>query len=1805
MAAPSEVTALLKRGKRSVASLFKGEWSRRNGSPKAFKEFLDYLFDPRRKSIEDVDTIDWCRWIIAGGATFDEFSAAVKQYDNAVTCGLVWTKNFVAYRCRTCGISPCMSLCYECFHSGNHEGHDFNMFRSQAGGACDCGDVSVLNKSGFCSRHGPDRKNLNVTPPPDLLAIAEALMPRIILRLIHHFRDNCKPIAYRDTFSLAMNDAEHFLSFLHSLSDMGAAMRKVMGLALTNTTMYKYLTEVEELPDFSNSYFVDSQKNYKMELNSLSVPKGFEDFDRLPGLSQELHHNCLLDELVFWMVKYEFPEKLVTLLLSLLPDDHYKEAFTKAFVKHYSRISLVLVKGLKRTEIGNRVVHISVQLFSNERLACQMVQEYNLLYTLIISLTHMIENTLLESSLEDFRLNFHMVVDCTNDIMKEHIYWPIVSDFINLLAHKKVAHKFLSDSKLVVMWLDLLSYFQGMNLNHRELSQHVEFESETYYAAFSAELEIASAPMWSLISHCKTPDSKDHVLNMIKVCVDALQDWFDAINCKESTKPNPYQLTFHLPLHRYLATFIETGITHHKLTFDNLPLTEKVLKMTFTHLLQIQVCLAEIYTSMWVRNGIQIKGQAMTYIQCHFCYSMGDADLYLMQLCACKFDPDYFVRTVMERFHIENWLTFGSTPINTSFKLEPEQQIAMVDAILQFFTTLLGVRTYLGITEKELTHLEMATILCFGDKPHSQIMDSMPERSGITGQKELFEPTLAEIADYKAPNLESSGGLQQGTYTPKGFVWEKEFDPVHVSLRALYKKDIQTALDRYTEHIRQSGKYKSKTPPWPPFRPPGKISPAYKDLYRLLHCRTMHAFLFTVLYRFMKETSIPDSILYNTVHLLDLAFTLPSPDTCRKFNKSFCGSVTDVDYHDWFCGTSIQQNVREVVKEVLIPVLVEDFLPSSLSTLEEMFQMAPSAMMNTAGPITAAHSGAVPTSLVPVPVSGHCHLVTHKSHQATGKTDSVPKYENRGVSTEHAQKLCVPINECIISILMKIHAKLTGRSCSYVPLSQSKRQLSDSVIGDGPFFLCKLLDKMSRSSTECARAIEEVYRSLQPKEASGVGKKRDTAKDEERRRKARERQQKLMNKFASKQKAFMEHNLHPVSDDENEVTSDTSSTEIPQETRGSQRVKEYDCVICGTTSPSTAEKTMGLVVLLQPSSVLGHRLQENDVISLPLKKDQQLYSHISCASVQKQQLKTMFEHFEESSCQVSVNIGWEGGVVIQTCGHYLHLDCHSSYLLSLRTQEMTGNLAVNKGEYWCPLCRQLANSVIPIPPEEDQFTVKRPLSPDPQQLIKDVAEMMVSRPITPRSPNLTKVMGSVMEDLTNATYGKFKTYTSSQTSESVLLFVCSVARTNLEMELVNRGKVLIESTSQSGKRCFLPTYHVLSMHSKILTTKPYTDLWSHMTGLCRSEQTDSVSLYHKEVPLLLKDPVSLLIQILLTLPSTMEIEHFESVLRVLYNVVYIKAIATTSCTFTSEEREAWRKKGRHSQLTSLEGMMSHVITRLQLSRVYDDIDMDKDIPAICQSVWSPQSVDMAIQDIFLPFLRVAALLKYHLFNVEFPKQMFSDCEFLHLCDYLRIQGTGPSHNDGQSTCSSRVRWTTEEPLNLTRAWCTDLANVANQEPVDFKSLLMANTNWSRPQLIELPHQYYLIFQAYSQKPCVTCGEVPNDPAICLVCGQYTCFRQNCCTQQGVSECVHHSIQCGAGTGMFLLINSTIVVVIRGPRATLWGSVYLDDHGEEDRDLKRGKPLYLSKERYHLLQQQWLTHSFDRSCQRWIWHQDRL
>lgn len=62
-----------------------------------------------------------------------------------------------------------------------------------------------------------------------------------------------------------------------------------------------------------------------------------------------------------------------------------------------------------------------------------------------------------------------------------------------------------------------------------------------------------------------------------------------------------------------------------------------------------QVAFYEILNGLWVRNGLQIKGQAMTYIQCNFCNTMVDADLCLLQICATRIPAEDFLKTSVEK----------------------------------------------------------------------------------------------------------------------------------------------------------------------------------------------------------------------------------------------------------------------------------------------------------------------------------------------------------------------------------------------------------------------------------------------------------------------------------------------------------------------------------------------------------------------------------------------------------------------------------------------------------------------------------------------------------------------------------------------------------------------------------------------------------------------------------------------------------------------------------------------------------------------------------------------------------------------------------------------------------------------------------------------------------------------------------------------------------------------------------------------------------------------------------------------------
>lgn len=74
--------------------------------------------------------------------------------------------------------------------------------------------------------------------------------------------------------------------------------------------------------------------------------------------------------------------------------------FTKTFVQHYAFIMTTLMKSHESDTMSNRIVHISVQLFSNEELARHVTEECQLLDIMVTVLLYMMDSCLIKSELQ-------------------------------------------------------------------------------------------------------------------------------------------------------------------------------------------------------------------------------------------------------------------------------------------------------------------------------------------------------------------------------------------------------------------------------------------------------------------------------------------------------------------------------------------------------------------------------------------------------------------------------------------------------------------------------------------------------------------------------------------------------------------------------------------------------------------------------------------------------------------------------------------------------------------------------------------------------------------------------------------------------------------------------------------------------------------------------------------------------------------------------------------------------------------------------------------------------------------------------------------------------------------------------------------------------------------------------------------------------------------------------------------------------------------------------------------------------------
>uniref|UniRef100_I3KW87 E3 ubiquitin-protein ligase n=1 Tax=Oreochromis niloticus TaxID=8128 RepID=I3KW87_ORENI len=543
-----------------------------------------------------------------------------------------------------------------------------------------------------------------------------------------------------------------------------------------------------------------------------------------------------------------------------------------------------------------------------------------------------------------------------------------------------------------------------------------------------------------------------------------------------------------------------------------------------------------------------------------------------------------------------------------------------------------------------------------------------------------------------------------------------------------------------------------------------------------------------------------------------------------------------------------------------------------------------------------------------------------------------------------------------------------------------------------------------------------------------------------------------------------------------------------------------------------------------------------------------------------------------------LNVGTHTG----SCGHVMHATCWQKYYEAV--QNTTRNrlhaeliIDLENGEYLCPLCKSLCNTVVPLIPLE-------PLTFD-YHLHVCFLYILSARIKGLHSNGSTGLFGEGQPD--------FRSILSYGVQESIteMLVVCAttVHRVGLKTapnELCPRVSIMAWNTcaftiqaienilEQEGKPLFGSLQNRQLAGMKAIVQFSATQGLKSSQAVIQRHFTDMLGVLlpvmsRKNTPSLLEvDLFHLLVGLVLSIPSLYQEETVDlqpSAVSSAYNHLHILHLVTMAHVLQILLSSADVPAAGDGQETEEERAAADLFCGF-LIRLLPDV--------------SGSSLVERVKTGIAPFLRCAALFFNCLTGVPPPEELFSISGRFHckqmeaLCSYLAL----PSNvfqlfHDHRETVS---------PL-LQRSVNTIASYTSSQYPR------------KRNRLIELPEDYSTLLNQASHFKCPkSTDDERKHPTLCLFCGAMLCSQSSCCLSQlereDVGACTAHAATCGAGVGMFLRIRECeIVLMASRTRGSTYPAPYLDDYGETDPHLGRGNPLHLCPERYRKLNQLWQQH----------------
>lgn len=901
-------------------------------------------------------------------------------------------------------------------------------------------------------------------------------------------------------------------------------------------------------------------------------------------------------------------------------------------------------------EPDHSIINLSLQMLTTPSITVEIIERGNFLTNLMAILYTFLTTRQVGHPWE---VNSNAVLAFDTGSVTNRRMYHFLQDLKYLFQSPHVQERVRTDECYLMQFLDLVKLNQGICPNIRAVSEHVEYEADTWIGASMINREInklcrqisdafrdSQAQDSYAVKRAIRLTTKNVIISSIgaernrfqqaeikdEIRFKSISDFeFDTVleptRCQSFYKVVKFlveeqPISFYHALHYTWSWLIECGKFMDPATMRGLlyftaqdlkakPKSmgkkqwprldydpEDYLMAAFDYPLRVCAWLAQMKAGMWVRNGLSLRHQSITYRNILQRDVSHQRDIFLLQTALVICDPSRMLASIIDRYGMENWVK-GIFEQKTVAQ-DDSQHLDVVEDMIHLLIVLLSDRTSLLCPEDEpnpfriVLRRDIAHVLCFKPLSFSEICSKLPDRFH---ESEEFHAILNEMATFKPPE----GVSDVGTF----------------ELRPECVEHIDPYSAHYTRNQREEAEAQYKRVV------AKKMGKKPEDVVYEPKLRPITAGLFARLARFTDTGMFAQIIYYCLLYPLVAAKLTPTVPLTRV------------------------ETFLQVVLHLILIAISEDRMDESI-----------------VDSCNSQESSFVFISLSRIARSNFMH--------------EVPEYKSivsllHLMSTQESLKTCHSKIGLILKRMKQKRPRVFERAYT---------QLGVSV------------DRVATASPAINNADEE---------------------RERKKKAALERQAKVMAQFQKQQQNFLAQQgslWDDMSEDEEE------EPQVHQEHRKLWRYPEGRCILC--TEDTDDKKLYGTFALFINSKILRQTdFQDQDFVreasNTPCSLDRSA-DDIRPFGVAQENRKIVEKINAEGETihteRQVIGKGFPGhlsrkGPVAVGCGHIMHRSCFNTYIEAAQRRH-TAQIArhhpedLAHAEFVCPLCKALGNAFLPI-----------------------------------------------------------------------------------------------------------------------------------------------------------------------------------------------------------------------------------------------------------------------------------------------------------------------------------------------------------------------------------------------------------------------------------------------------------------------------------------------------------------------------